>query len=180
ARHLRRHRRHLLRLIPGPSYGSPVGVTAETVVNHKDTKTPRVEVGDSDRFLHSHLLCLCAFVVQFVALCGSKLPALVAAPEAISEELGAGVDAMAGEVAQYIVDVALEQVAGVAVGGGLDRLREVDYGDAALVVEDVEGRQVGVDALAGEPQLDVAHQHVEERLRLLAIRADTVKRWRGA
>src|SRR5262249_58090664 len=114
ARHLRRHRRHLLRLIPGPSYGSPVGVTAETVVNHKDTKTPRVEVGDSDRFLHSHLLCLCAFVVQFVALCGSKLPALVAAPEAISEELGAGVDAMAGGGADEIFRCDAEEGGGVS------------------------------------------------------------------
>ena len=48
--------------------------------------------------------------------------------------------------------------------------REVDYRQRAIAVEDIEGREVGVDAIVRQPQLDVAQQAFEQVRGLIAPR----------
>ena len=71
------------------------------------------------------------------------------------------VHAEALEVPADAVQVAGEQLARIAVGARIDRLREVDDPGSAVVDQDVIGRQVGVDHVVGQQPFDVPDEPIE-------------------
>src|SRR5690242_11459406 len=83
-------------------------------------------------------------------------------PEVVGDAKRISAHAEACEVAPDVLDVASQQLARVGVKPRIDRLRKVDDHDAALPVENVVGREVSVDAVKREPELDVAHDLAEE------------------
>src|SRR6478672_1842126 len=85
----------------------------------------------------------------------SEESALLAQPDLARQRARVGDDAIAREVAADPLDVALEERVDRRVVARVERLGEVDDRDDARPVEDVVGRQVAVDAVAGEPEFDV-------------------------
>src|SRR5260370_32084907 len=77
-------------------------------------------------------------------------------------------DAVAREVPADALYIAREQRVDFRVVARVKRLGEVYDGDlaAVAVVQDVVRREVAVDAVAGQEQLDVAQDALEERSRL--------------
>ena len=101
-------------------------------------------------------------------------------PELFGKDERIGLNAVPGEIAAEIVDVALQKGKRVRVVPRVDRLREVDDPQFSLPVEDIERRQVAVDAVRVQHQLHITHKLPEKRLRLRWFKVDSIKHrsWR--
>src|SRR5579884_124949 len=84
-----------------------------------------------------------------------QLGADIASPEATGYCLRVGLHTLLPEVPADVLYVTSEEHRGVPVRPRVDGLREVDYGDLSMPVEDVVGRQVGMNPVPAEEKLDV-------------------------
>jgi hypothetical protein len=83
------------------------------------------------------------------------------------------------EVFAHPEEIALEQSTGVPILPRVDRLREVDERRLAFPDQDVVRREVAVDDVAIQEQLDVAQYLTEQLPRLIGVRAVAAQLRRG-
>ena len=87
----------------------------------------------------------------------------ISLPNIGSDVDGTLVDVVAFEILADAFDVAGEEGESAGVVEGVDGLWEVDEDDLILPIEDVKGRQVTVNAVAGHEGFDVLDAAVKER-----------------
>src|SRR5258706_13310211 len=96
----------------------------------------------------------------------SKVAREIARPQVSRDRVRVRLDTIAREVPADALHVAREQRVDLRVVARVERLGEVDDGNLAIVIQDVVRREVAVDAVAGQEQLDVAQDALEDRPRL--------------
>ena len=83
------------------------------------------------------------------------------------------------EVIADAEQIAFQQLPGVPVLAGIDRLRQVDERRLSIPDQDVVRREIAVDDVAVEEQLDVAHHLTQQFLGLVGIGAVAAQLRRG-
>ena len=99
----------------------------------------------------------------------------VVVPQPIADLRQVARDPAAGEVAAQVLQVAEQQGVGVGVEAWVDCLREIDDFRFAGVPQHVVGRQVAVDDVAAQPELDVVQQTIEGLASLVGLELDILE-----
>src|SRR5690348_12241234 len=96
-------------------------------------------------------------------------------PQTICNNVAVTLQAVARYIATDVVDIALKQGARVGVEARVNCLRKVNDTHLILPVQHIIGREVSVDAVVGEPEFDVAHQAIKNRIHFVPGKFDALE-----
>src|SRR5947209_2021127 len=97
----------------------------------------------------------------------SEFHAQKSSPQEVAHPLGVEPHSMPLEVAAHVGEVARKQLVGARIAARINSLWEIDDGNRAVPVEDVVGREVAMDDVEAEKELDVVHDGLKNRPNLL-------------